>query len=134
MFLKTSYWVRVRSPAAKTEGPRPGEMSSQAHPGHSPCPKYSKRSKLVIVWYSLKLLPRDLVNIKKLLAVLGGGGAVPCDMWESHFPDQGLNPCSQQQKHGVQSTGLPGKSQEYLIRTVFITSMSSCKKWPMSDL
>ena len=94
MFLKTSYWVRVRSPAAKTEGPRPGEMSSQAHPGHSPCPKYSKRSKLVMVWYSLKLLPRDLVNIKKLLAVLGGGGAVPCDMWESHFPDQGLNPCS----------------------------------------
>ena len=130
MFLKTSYWVRVRSPAAKTEGPRPGEMSSQAHPGHSPCPKYSKRSKLVMVWYSLKLLPRDLVNIKIISNILGGG----CAMKHvgSHFPDQEWNPCSRQWKCGVQTTSR--KSQEYLIRTVLSLQLSGCKKWPMSDL
>ena len=64
MFLKTSYWVRVRSPAANTEGPRPGEMLQPGPSWSLPMPEIPKRSKLVIVWYSIKLQPRDLVNIK----------------------------------------------------------------------
>ena len=32
-----------------------------------PMPDIPKRSKLVMVWYSLKLLPRDLMNIKEYL-------------------------------------------------------------------
>ena len=113
MFLKTSYWVRVRSPAAKTEGPRPGEMSSQAHPGHSPCPKYSKRSKLVIVWYSLKLLPRDPMNIKKIIRCIF--------FWPCHaacvisVPRPGMKLVLLTVKCAALATELLGKSQEYLI-------------------
>ena len=33
----------------------------------------------------------------------------------SHFPDQGLNPCPVQWKHGVLTTGPPGKSSTILF-------------------
>lgn len=33
-----------------------------------------------------------------------------CSMWDLKFPNQGLNPCPLQRKHGVLTTKLPGKS------------------------
>ena len=62
-----------------------------------------------MVWYALKLLPRDLMNIKIISSILGRGD---CAMRHvgSHFPDQGSNPYSRQWKCGVRTTGLPKKS------------------------
>ena len=62
-----------------------------------------------------------------------------CTACGIQFPDQGLNLCPQQRKHGVLSTGLPGSSLKYshFIRFLFcfaaLSSVSSLILSPTSS-
>ena len=43
-------------------------------------------------------------------------------MWDLKVPDQGLNPCSLQWKHGTLTTALPQKSQDKMNRTLGLSA------------
>ena len=43
----------------------------------------------------------------------------------SQFPNQGSNPCPLQWKHGVLTTGPPGKSLQFILYLIVCTSYSS---------
>ena len=47
----------------------------------------------------------------------------------SYFPDQGSNPCSLQWKHGILTTGPPGKSLQFFITSISFNLQDGSMMW-----
>ena len=63
-------------------------------------------------WYFTCIISHHLHNNPwKVSTIFFSFLATPLGMW--NFPDQGSNPCPLQWKHGVLTTGPPGKSTKY---------------------